>query len=498
MRQREMRGPVLVSLAVVGIAVAMRVYGLGWVFDHDNYDEGVYWQTLRAMHAGLGLYEPIFHAQPPLFMLLVYPFYALFGQSIVAARAGIAVLSLLGLLGAAMTGKALAGRSGALAAMILLAVSPLYLGQSQTLEAEGPATAFLFLSVGAALLWWKRPVGKAAVRLAIVSGAALSIGILIKLLTVTAGVPILMLILGRIWQSRRLSRSERPAMLMPILAAVIAALAVASIALMPFRASVGALWDQVVSYHLAASKVSESDTIEILGRFFATNGVLAVAALVGAVLAFRRRDWRVVPLLAWLTATLAVLATLSPLFTRHAIVLVPPLIALTVLGLSELTSLEHVLEILRARTLTADPSGWLMGLLVCAAVVAGVVGSLGYYRQLRADAESSRTQDFARMAADLRWATTPEQWIITDGQFVAAQADRDTPPSLVDTSQTRIRAGYLTTQQLLEDAGDPRVHAVLFATGRLASERTAGFHDWVSQHFTLAGQYGAGLELWVR
>ena len=65
------------------------------------------------------------------------------------------------------------------------------------------------------------------VRLAIVSGAALSIGILIKLLSVAAGVPILMLILGRIWQSRRLSRSERPAMLMPILAAVIAALAVA-------------------------------------------------------------------------------------------------------------------------------------------------------------------------------------------------------------------------------------------------------------------------------
>ena len=244
--------------------------------------------------------------------------------------------------------------------------------------------------------------------------------------------------------------------------------------------------------------MSESDTIEILGRFFAANGVLAIAALVGAVLALRRRDGRVIPLLAWLTATLALLATLSPLFTRHAIILVPPLIALTVLGLSESTLLEHVREVLRARALTTDPSGWLMGLLVCAAVVAGVVGSLGYYRQLRADAESSRTRDFARIASDLRWVTTPDQWVITDGQFVAAQADRDTPPSLVDTSRTRIRASYLTTQQLLEDAGDPRVRAVLFATGRLASERTAGFHDWVSKHFALVGQYGSGLELWVR
>ena len=498
MPQREMRVRVLVGLGVASIAIAMRVYGLSWLFDYDGYDEGVYWQALRAMHAGLGLYDPIFHAQPPLFILLVYPFYALFGQSIVAARAGIAVLSLLGLLGAAMTGRALAGRLGALAAMLLLAVTPAYLGLSQTLLAEGPATAFLFLSVGAALQWWERPVGKAAAIWAIVCGVALSIGILIKLLDVTAGVPILMLVISLIWTSRQGSGSNRPTVLMPIVLGFVAAVAAASLALMPFLPSLSALLDQVVSFHLAAAKVLHTDNFGVLGRFVATNGVLGVAAVLGALLALLRRDWRVIPLLAWLAATIVLLAVLSPLFLHHLIVLVPPLIALAVLGLGDLPAMKQAQETLPARLLSTQLAGPLMKVLVLVAVVAGIVGSYGYYQEPSSQAETDIARATAEIAADLRALTTPGQWIITDAQFVAALADRDTPPWLGDTSQKRILAGYLTTQQLLADASNPRVHAVLFATNRLALGPTAGFHGWVSQHFALARPYGPGVELWIR
>ena len=41
MPQREMRVRVLVGLGVASIAIAMRVYGLSWLFDYDGYDEGV-------------------------------------------------------------------------------------------------------------------------------------------------------------------------------------------------------------------------------------------------------------------------------------------------------------------------------------------------------------------------------------------------------------------------------------------------------------------------
>lgn len=96
----------ILVLGIMTIAVAMRVCALNGLFA-PGLDEGVYWQTLRAMHAGFSLYDQIFYSQPPLFILSVYPFYAFFGQSILAARVGVAALSLLGFLGAYMMGRAL-------------------------------------------------------------------------------------------------------------------------------------------------------------------------------------------------------------------------------------------------------------------------------------------------------------------------------------------------------------------------------------------------------
>ena len=50
----------VVPLALVALAIVMRLYNLGQPFDRDGYDEGVYWQSLRAMGAGYTLYRQIF------------------------------------------------------------------------------------------------------------------------------------------------------------------------------------------------------------------------------------------------------------------------------------------------------------------------------------------------------------------------------------------------------------------------------------------------------
>ena len=79
--------------ALLALAVWMRLYNLGQPFDHDGYDEGVYWQTLRSMSAGYTLYQQIFYSQPPFFILSAYPFFALLGNTLWSARFGIAMLS---------------------------------------------------------------------------------------------------------------------------------------------------------------------------------------------------------------------------------------------------------------------------------------------------------------------------------------------------------------------------------------------------------------------
>jgi 4-amino-4-deoxy-L-arabinose transferase-like glycosyltransferase len=77
---------ICIAIALVTTAIGMDAAGLSQ-FD---YDEGVYWQSLRAMSAGYHLYGQIFCSQPPLFLLSIYPFYELLGSSIVSARVGVA------------------------------------------------------------------------------------------------------------------------------------------------------------------------------------------------------------------------------------------------------------------------------------------------------------------------------------------------------------------------------------------------------------------------
>src|SRR6266700_3024507 len=148
-----------VLVALLALAFGMRLYGLGLPFDRDGYDEGVYWQTLLSMRAGYTLYQQIFYSQPPFFMYSTYPFYILFGGTLWSARFGIVLVSLLGLAGAYLMGKSIGGRFGAIAAVLLLVIDPLYLSQSQKIEAEVSSVAFSFLAVGAAYLWWEMPEG---------------------------------------------------------------------------------------------------------------------------------------------------------------------------------------------------------------------------------------------------------------------------------------------------------------------------------------------------
>ncbi len=178
-----------VCLAATAIAVAVDMRFLAG--PSQLFDEGVYWESLRSMSAGYPLYAKIFDSQPPLFLATIYPFYKIFGSSITSARLGVAALSLLSIPGAYLVGRALGGRVGGITASLLLIATPMYLAQSSVLEAEGPSTAFLFLTVGAGLMWWEHPTGRKGIAFSALCGATLALGILTKLLVVTAVPPIL-------------------------------------------------------------------------------------------------------------------------------------------------------------------------------------------------------------------------------------------------------------------------------------------------------------------
>ena len=511
-------------VVLLGAAVIMRLYRLDAPFDRDGYDEGVYWQSLRAMQAGGSLYHTVFYSQPPAFLLTTFPLYVLFGGTLWSARFAIALISLLALPGAYLLGKSLAGRAGALTALLLLTINPFFLAESQIIQAEAPSVAFTFLAIGFAFQWWRQPEGRRGACWAALAGAALVVSILSKLLCISTLVPIVLLLLARIWQIWRGWPGTGRQSWLPILAGIGGALLAALALLLPFVGSFQDFWRGVITFHQAAGKAMPGTTADNLYQMLpALLSPLALVAVYSIVAAFLRKDWLVLPLLAWLLVTLALLATFHPLFGHHLIALEPPLIALAVLGVAGHTSYKAVASGLsRPGFVPGKAAPWIVrvaGLLVLFTSLLGCWQDIQYYRATNATEVSSAVQSpwsglqprafwgssgaanpwqaELRVANDLRHAITREQWVVTDAQFIAGLADRDTPPALVDTSRVRISTGYVTLAQLEQVASDPRVHAVLFYTDRLYDE-LPDFLVWVARHFHLLHDYGPGQELWVR
>jgi 4-amino-4-deoxy-L-arabinose transferase-like glycosyltransferase len=486
-------------VAMFALAIAMRLYHLGLPFDRDSYDEGVYWQSLRAMGTGHALYSDIFYSQPPFFLLSTYPLYALFGASLWSARLGIAIVSLFGLAGALLLGKALSGRLGALAALLLAVVDPLFLAQSQTIQAEASSVAFSLLAMGLAFYWWKYPLGRRGLLLAILTGVTVALSIMCKLLGVALLVPVVLLMVARLWLGVASDQGGHPALApalvarpyMSVAAGIGAFLLTMLLPILPFVGSWQAMWSEVVTFHTGAGTLlSGNAQLGQSGNTFKLETALAtlltLAALYGSLIALLRRDWRVLPLLGWLLATAFLLWRQVPLFPHHFVSLTPPLIALAVMGIAEPSAYKRAFaRVSRTSSASVMVLTWIAVLLILFTALLDARTDLVYYNTAAARGVDGLAQLEARVATDLDRAITPDQQVVTDVQFIAGLASRNTPPALVDTSMVRITTGSITLAQLEALTAQPQVHAVLFFTGRFGLLQVAAFHAWVAQRFHL-------------
>jgi hypothetical protein len=481
-------------VALLAIAIGMRAVGLNGRVDFGGYDEGVYWASLRSMRAGYHLYGQIFSSQPPVFLPFDLPALRAVGlRPCGGPRGGSRPLSSRPGRGVPdgkdterTPGRFDRPRHFACQSNVSRGVSSSS-GRSAGDRISIPDDCSR-IPVARPSNRTKRHGVRRYLRRHAIAGCVDQTDRCHRICPAGSACS------RRIWHIRHETRACIRAKLLPMTAGLAAAVAAALCILAPFMGSLNAVLQQAVTFHLEAETIALGPrNIDTLRHFFATNAALSMAAVIGALVAILRRDARTIPLAAWLLATLAVLAIHVPLFPHHLLMLIPPLIALIVLGMNGLPDI-----------LIAGPGAWrhgaalLMGLLAVTVVLAGIRGDYDYYRDLNARSASAAIHPIARIAADLERATTSDQWIITDAQFVAALANRDTPPWLVDTSSVRILSGHLTAGELLQAGTDPRVHAVLFATGRLTAAPLAGFHDWVAGHFNLLHKYDDGIELWIR
>jgi hypothetical protein len=488
-------------LAVMSIlAVGLRLAPLGGGML--DYDEGVYWQSLRAMAAGHPLFSQVFSSQPPAFLDLIYPFYMLFGQSLAAARLGIAIYSLIGLAAMYVIGRAVAGRWVGLVAFTLLAIDPTYLAESHTLQAEAPSVALGLVCLALAISAVRAPRASRRRLLAVLAGAALALGTLVKLWDVVMLVPVVLYLAAPFLSARfgldLLSQHPtRGPQAHPLRQSIenlaffaFGGLAATILILVPYLPVWPALWNQVVTFHLVAGHHSGFGPLHNLRLLF-QNGVeypLALTALVAFLLGVDARDWRIVPPLLWLAASALLLLDQQPLFDHHRVLLSAPLVLLTALVLP-LAARQAPLVVRRGRSVS-------LAALASALLLAVMLLTFGLGLYSVHVAARPPASDQAQAALALERLTLPGDLVASDDQYTVALAGRDMPPQLVDTSLVRIDSGYLTAPQLEAILTQDDVRVILFKSGRFAA--IPGFSAWVRANYTDVVDLGGGAVLYIK
>jgi 4-amino-4-deoxy-L-arabinose transferase-like glycosyltransferase len=477
--------------ALAGILIASTIaMALSLPRFSTEYDEGVYWQSLRAMTHGHPLYSSVFGSQPPGFLLGVYPGYLLLGQSIVAGRFVTALYALAGIVATYAIGWGLGGHWVGTLAAGLLALNPRYLQESTTLHAEIPSLSLSLAGVALVTLATRRrhPQTRRFLLIA-VAGVALGVAILMKLLAVVALVPAILLLAEPLLVDIRERRARRRALLdaareVALLLGGIVLVCVVILA--PFLPQWAALSEQVIGFHIVARGASVGVP---LANLLLQPDITWIVAAFGLAVALWRRMWAALPLLAWVLASVLLLAVQRPLFDRHALILAPPLALLAALG--GVAAIEWARS---NRNLRVRESLLAIGTLV--ALGATLLAGLWLDARQTQAAILYTGDERAQMVETLRDRAIPSGPVVTDDQYVAALAGRDTPPELVDTSLVRISAGSLTTAEVERIIRRDDVRVILFATDRL--ERLPGLRAWVEANFQPASSFGSGQILFIR
>jgi hypothetical protein len=462
-----------VLLAVV--AVGMRMVNPG-VYS-GLFDEGIRVEQLFLMSAGYRPFRDIFAAQGPLLLDLLHPWFVLFGQDLVAARWSVGVYSLLGLAGSYWLARLVGGPLAAIAATSLLVLSPLYLEGSRIALAEVPALAPATFAVGAAVVYTRT----GSRRWLIASGVLLATSLLVKPITLAAGLPVGLAILSR-WRAG-VRTMVLDGLLLGALVAAIGILVVVGVGL-------AGVFDQIVAYRLE-SRGSEGWSLwknrAALARAlsFEPAALPWLGAGAGLLLLARRRvDAALIA--AWGVASVALLLAYSPLHGKHAVVMIPPLAVLAGVGVG------YAVRQLRASS----------SLPVRVAVAAGLTLLVGWYatgvpalaaqssQLLKVTADTDvdpAVEQYADAAAVIRTLTAPSDFVVTDHPYLAFLADRLVPPLLVDTSRSRIRSRSLRGAEAISQATpyDPKLVVLWADRLRGLSE----FKRWVEENYRLVKVY---------
>ncbi len=423
---------------------------------HLTFDDGQYGTVVLGLRDGDLPFKDLFSSQGPLY----YPLLGIADLVGLRTMDGPRVLTVAAGAVAAIATYAIArhltGRWAAFVAGALVATSGSVLYVTGPLAGDGPALALALTAVALACTYRARPSVGRAVLIGLAMGAALCV----KLIVAPAAIAVAVLVLGA-----PNARRWRDAVV-----AVATAIGVAILTALPW--GIDRVWDQSVEYHRDSERLrSYGGNAWTLLKTLAERDPFVLAAVVAAGVTAIVVGWRRhhdgatgTPPTSWATngQTSADLDLRTSLF-----VLVPWTVAQAgFLVIEPAMWRPHVSQIVAPLALLAvlRPAPWRVLAVVGVLLVPWWVVNT---RPMLWPESYTRSEQ----AVVDRLAALPEDaWVISDDPGFAWRADRRVPGEYVDVSMKRFQQGALTKRDVLRDADDPRVCAVVVWSGdRLGS-----------------------------
>ncbi len=452
--------------------------GFAWA-----WDEGVFLLTGRMVQLGYPLYREVWYNYPPAFFVFLVAAFELVGNSVEAGRTVVLLFATLGLLGVAMVLRELAGWLGAFAAVTLLILNPHFFTLSRAAVADVPLISLATISMALVLRYIR--LGSSGWLIA--SGLALSIGILMKPLAAFIALPLALAVLlhPRGPRSRKDIARDLGCLFLSMGVPVLLCLAAYD-----WRAFL----TQVFGTYLQSKAIYPLDLAQNARQIWAylvnaeyelyDYGFPALAAC-GCLALLRRPGERgAMVMLIWLSLTLGILWTHSPLYSHHLILLLFPV---AILGGVAIDRLWHELRFRPSRSALRQGSLFL-GLLALGLSLLALPRIVALDGKLLAALEDDEDRDAREVVRLLEASTGPEDFIVTDSPMIAFRAGRRVPPLLCNTSSMRIKTGGLTAEKLIAATERYAPRAVIFWDDRL--EMLPAYVDWVRGRYKLTRWYG--------
>ncbi len=429
-----------------------------------GYDEGM--NLMRGALAGLGYrsYSEVFVSNPPLALLTMQLAASLFGDTL-SARYPMILYSLIGVASiywlvkqSTVSRPVMAG----LLASVFLSFGPHYFLPSASLNLEVPALALALLSVALVEYYRARP----SYAWLVLSGAAFACSLALKLFVIFLPLVVVSQLLAIIVVDDRMSLWQKQAAVRLTkmgIAWLIGLLMVVCLFALVYDPA--AVYRDVILFRLASRDLPQAASAGIPGNATILRQEigqylpLMIGALLGLLSVGRTGLARVWLWLLWFVLASGFLLVHTPLRPRHTVLLLPPLAALSGIAVAAMTSwLSHRLK------------RWGPWLTVVILIAVCGWSLLGPIRALTLPPDEhpfdDRHPEVASAALFVRQTSAGNDCIIVDDQRFAWLAERWVPPSLAETSITRLSTGWLTSEQIINVAEEHDCPDLVFQTDR--------------------------------